>query len=106
MGFVGAVAGTYLTTARLAAANCTWAKYCSGGCDNVVGGTSVPKPPPEDSTVPIEESSQPVVEPSSLVPLPSPVPPGTLTALETCIVAVEDSKEYACNSCVDPVSRC
>ncbi len=36
MGFVGAVAGTYLTTARLAAANCTWAKYCSAASGGAI----------------------------------------------------------------------
>lgn len=96
-GFTGAVAGTYLTSARLAAAGCTWDTYCNGeplharlailvlhcmplcvclaalvrtagGCDSAAGGTSVP-----DEWTPDTEPSASAGPPGSEeTPSPSP----------------------------------
>ncbi len=35
-GFTGALAGVSWATNKLSVARCTWASYCSGGCDRAV----------------------------------------------------------------------
>ncbi len=64
-------------TARLAAAGCSWATYCSGGCDGAVEGSApvVSSPPPLVSSPPPLVSSPPplVSSPPPLVSSPPPV---------------------------------